>query len=636
MKYLNSIILGLLLGLLVLLFPTGVLSQPSPIKTSKQIVLQDSIKKLGSLVKQTSISNPELCLKSARKALAYALELNTADWLVEGNSLMAQAFFKKDKDSSYIYYNKALKLAYNAKIDAQKPFLLFNIAYLYYVAKDYKTAVDSLYACIKWADSQKDYTTMSRALNSLGNIDVDIKNREDARKMYDSANRIAIRYSLPKEIGVSLGNLARFEKDPVKAIKLDKEAVHYLIHVKTNEEVLARIYINIGYNSTNPDTALSYLSKALKLTKNNNLPLVELGAYNDMVYSYLEKKDIKGAEECLIDHALPLAQREKNDDWIATLSDTYAEVLGKKGDYKEAAKWQKTAMDKRVSADKAQASEQVRLLGVLLDLKSKEVTIQDNQRELLVQQNRLQKTRLGLTITIFMIIGFVFIILWLQQRNRVKLQVQQIQSAKAIIEMEENEKAKIARELHDITGQLVLGITGEIENLDIPDITLKDAIKGKIKDLGKSIRLISHKMNKAMLDNFTFEELIVGQCEDIKKAVGLNVQLELPEEPIILNEEVVLHAYRIVQELLTNAGKYARDCYVSLSIKKTLTELSINYFDNGPGFDSNLIAKKGMGLLNIFERAKLMNGIANVTSSPGDGTSWEIKFPLVPGKVKTS
>ena len=142
-------------------------------------------------------------------------------------------------------------------------------------------------------------------------------------------------------------------------------------------------------------------------------------------------------------------------------------------------------------------------------------------------------------------------------------------------------------------------------------------------------------MNKAMLDNFTFEELITGQCEDIQKVMGLQIKLEMPEEPLELNEEMVLHAYRIVQELLTNAGKYAKDSFVSIVFQKTATELILTYNDNGPGFDSSLIEKRGMGLMNIFERAKLLNGSAKVTSSPGDGTSWEIKIPLVLSKTKT-
>jgi signal transduction histidine kinase len=453
--------------------------------------------------------------------------------------------------------------------------------------------------------------------------------------MYDSAYKIARRHKQNEQIGISLGNLSRFESDPVKALGLEREAISFLKMTKGGEDGLAQSYVNIGFRASNPDTALYYFNEALKLAKANNLSKIEIGAYNNMVYSFLDKGNIKSAEECLVDHAIPLAEREKNNDWLATLYDTYADVLMRKGDFQNAVKYQKTAMEKRISADQAQASEQVRLLSVLLELKSKDFTIQDKEKEILVQQNRLQRTRLGLTITIFLIIGFIFLILWLQQRNRVKLQKQQISSAKRIIEMDENEKGRTARELHDITGQLVMGITGEIENLDLPDSEIKEEIKSKIKELGKSIRLISHRMNKATLEHFTFQELILGQCEDIRKVVGLQIELEMPEEIGELNEEVVLHTYRIVQELLTNAGKYARESLVRIEFLKTETELILTYSDNGPGFDASLIEKKGMGLMNIFERAKLLNGSAKITSSPGDGTNWEILIPLVMKKMKS-
>lgn len=635
MKYLPSLLLGLLLGCLLAFSPLVSFTHPVPVDPSRLTALKDSIKKLDSLVQNTMVTDPGLCTKYAQRAINYARELKSAEELIHGYKLMGQALYKNKNDSSFIYFNKALKLADSAKINSLKPFLLYNCAKLYRLAKFTDKAMNFLDSSIQSAKSEKDFNTMAGALNELGNIYSDNNNRDYGIKMYDSANKIAMRHSVNIQIGISLGNLARFENDPAKAFRMKKEAIRYLLKSKGAEEGIARIYNNIANHTTNQDTALYYYNEVLKLTRNKNLPAVEMGAYNNMVYSYLAKGNIAGAEECMVDHAIPIAQKLKNDDWMSTLYDTYADVLMRKGDFKAAVKWEKEAMVKKKEANQAQGSEQVRLLSVMLDLKSKEVTIQDNQKEILVQQNRLQKTRLGLTITIFMIIGFVFIILWLQQRNRVRLQVEQIQSAKRIIEMEENEKAKVARELHDITGQLVLGITGEIENLDLPDSKIKDEIKGKIKELGKSIRQISHRMNKAMLDNFTFEELIQGQCEDIQKVVGLKIQLQMPEEPIILNEEVVLHAYRIVQELLTNAGKYALDSYVSIIFQKSDTELIIQYNDNGPGFDSGLIEKKGMGLMNIFERAKLLNGSAKVMSSPGDGTSWEIKFPLVQGKIKT-
>jgi two-component system, NarL family, sensor kinase len=632
MKFIISAILGFFLGCLTGYFPVVSEANPVPVDPSKLVFLKDSIRKLDSLVDVNKGINTPLALTYARKALLYARRLRTPEALIQGYRLMGQAFYQKDKDSSYIYINKALKLADSAKYNPAKPFLIYFTGLLYYVAKDYKTSIVFLDSCINLSESQKDYVRLSQAYNTLGNIHMEIRNRDIALVMYDSAYQIARRHKQNEQIGISLGNLARFENDPGKTLRLEREAISYLKMSKGGEDGLAQSYVNIGFRTSNPDTALYYFNEALKLAQANNLANIEISAYNNMVYCFLDNGNITKAEECLVDHAIPLAQREKNNDWLATLYDTYADVLMRKGDFKEAAKYQKNAMEKRISADKAQASEQVRLLSVLLDLKRKDFTIQNKEKELLAQQNRLQKIRLGLTITIFMIIGFIFVILWLQQRNRVKLQVQQISSAKRIIEMEENEKDRTARELHDITGQLVMGITGEIENLDLPDSTVTEEIKSKIKELGKSIRMISHRMNKATLEHFTFEELILGQCEDIRKVVGLQIQLEMPEAFGDLREEVVLHTYRIIQELLTNAGKYARESLVRIEFLKTATEMILTYDDNGPGFDLNLAGEKGMGLRNIFERARLLNGSAKVTSSPGNGTSWEIIIPLVPIK----
>jgi two-component system, NarL family, sensor kinase len=636
MKFFKAAILRFFLSCIIGYCPLQSGATPVPIDPSKLTFLKDSIRRLDSLVQETKEINSPLAIEHARKALSYSRALKTPQDLIHGYRLMGQAFFQKDKDSSYVYFSRALRLADSIQDNSEKPYLVYIHGLLYYFAKDYKTSIILLDSCVKLSEIQKDYSRLSQAYNILGNIYMDIKNRDVALTMYDSANQIARRHLIYPQIGISLGNLARFENDPVKALKLERAAILYLKKSKGSEDGLAKSYVNIGFRASNPDTAIYYFNEALRIAKSNHLWETELSAYNNMVYSLLDKGNLKEAEACLVDFALPLARKEKNDDWLASLSDTYSDVLIRKGDFKNAVKWQKTAMEKRISADKAKASEQVRLLGVLLDLKSKDYIIQDKQKEILLQQNRLQKTRLGLTITIFMIIGFLFVILWLQQRNRVKLQVQQINSAKRIIEMEENEKGNIARELHDITGQLVMGITGEIENLDLPDSGIKDEIKVKIKELGKSIRLISHRMNKATLEHFTFEELIFGQCDDMRKATGLQIQLEMSEEFGDLNEEIVLHAYRIVQELLTNAGKYARESLVRIIFLRTTNEMILTYSDDGPGFDSKLIEKKGMGLMNVFERARLINGTAKLNSSPGNGTFWEIIIPLIPRKTKYS
>jgi signal transduction histidine kinase len=466
---------------------------------------------------------------------------------------------------------------------------------------------------------------MADAYNALGSIKFDLKEYKDAKRKFDTSFQIAKAHSLYKQMGIALGNLARFESDNKKAIELQKEAISYLKKAKGTEieEEIANIYINIGLKYTLPDSSLHYYLEALKIAKNGNLPKIEFGSYNNMAYSYLDLKNIPEAESSII-HAINLAIQEKDHDWLATLYDSYGDILNEKGDYKEAVKFEKKAIKERESAYIEQASEQVRLSGILLNVKNTET-------ELLVQKNRLQQTRLWLVVSILFVFVSVFVLLSLMQRNRMKLQHQQISSARRLIEMEESEKGRTARELHDITGQLIMGITGAVEKLDLPNDRNKAEIHEKIKDLGRSIRTISHRMNKAMLEHFTFKELITGQCEDIQKLTGMHVQLDMPEGTYDLPEEMVLHAYRIVQELLTNASKYVPENAVRLSFKKRNDNLVMVYSDNGKGFDIKEIKNHGMGIMNIFERAKLLGGEAKLTSSPGNGTKWEI---IIPRKIR--
>jgi signal transduction histidine kinase len=323
----------------------------------------------------------------------------------------------------------------------------------------------------------------------------------------------------------------------------------------------------------------------------------------------------------------------KDHDWLASLYDTYADVCVHKGDYRNALDFQKKAMRAREADYKQKASEQVRLLAALLELKNKELIIQNEEKELLLQRNRLQRVELWLAFTLLLVVGSALTIFILQQRNKARFQKEQIASAKRIIEMEETEKGRTARELHDLTGQLVLGISGSIENIDFPDPMIKEQIRLKIKDLGASIRQISHRMNRAMIEHFTFNELITGLCEDVQKLSRMPIDLEMPDEFADLPNDLVLHFYRITQELLTNAGKYAKNSEVKIRVIAGNGQITLHYSDQGPGFDPDAGGKPSMGVMNIYERAKLTGGHAKLTTAPGQGTRWEINFPYSAGPL---
>jgi two-component system, NarL family, sensor kinase len=615
---------GFYSGILVLSLFLNLLSVRSSAQNiqQKQVSVLDSFRILDTLVDANKIANTKLAIAYAKRANVLAKKLGTAEELVRAEFLLGVAYFwTENKDTSYLYLTRAIQISDSLKSRHQVPKILYSMASINLAAQNNRTAVILLDSCIQLALKENDFSIIADAYNQLGNVLLIIRSVPDAVKMYDSALKIAREHKLYAQIGAALSNIAKFEKDPAKAIQLLKESVANFKMTKGTEAGIASSFGMIGNRQTNPDSALYYFSMALELVKNRNLSKVELFLYNNMAYSYMDKGNLDKATECLIQHAIPMAKKEKNHDWLSSLYDTYADVLSAQGKYEEALKWQKQSNRQRVAADQQQAGDQVRLLSSLLDLKNKEKEISD-------QRNRLQKVRFWLITSISLIIGFIFILLWLQQRNRTKLQKQQVSSAKRIIEMEESEKGRIAQELHDLTGQLVMGINGELEGLEIPDPALKDQMKGKIKELGQSIRRISHRMNRAMIEHFTFDELVSGQCSDFQRLTGIPVGLDISLDQPELPSEVVLHVYRILQELLTNAGKYVKEGQVTFEISSKGNQFRLYYSDNGPGFEPGDQKDLGMGLMNIYERTKILGGVAKLTSAPGDGTTWEILVPL--------
>jgi two-component system, NarL family, sensor kinase len=598
-----------------------------PATNQNKASLKDSLLILDTLVKMHKVSNSYLAVHWAKRALVIANLINTPEAEAHALTLLGIGYSLNHKDSSFFYFNAALDIAEAENLANQRVHILYSLAMISKDANDYKTSLRLLDSTVRMAESIKNYEVASNAYVAIGNIRYGMNDYESARNMYESAFKVAAIDSLYFQMGVANANLAKkvFEKNNVLAIVILKKALGYLRKInngKGAEDEIANILINIGNKNTNPDSALFYYKSALNLAVNVNLPKIIMGAYNSMAYRYLKKGNTLKAESCLKDFAIPVGIKNKDNDWLSSLHDTYADVAIAQGDYKKAFEMQKNALSYRIADNNEKASDQIRLLASVLDLKNKELIIQTGK-------TRLQRVKFWLVIALLLVFVSIFTILVLYQRNKVKLQKEQIGSARRIIEMEESEKGRIARELHDLTGQLVMGISGTIENIEFPEPEIKEQIKNSIKDLGSSIRQISHRMNRAMIEHFTFSELITGLCEDVQKLSRMSVHLEIPEEFPGLPNELVLHFYRITQELLTNATKYARESQVRIKIVVENGKLALYYSDNGPGFIVGDKGKPSMGIMNIYERAKLIGGQATLKSSPGKGTSWEILFPIL-------
>jgi signal transduction histidine kinase len=121
---------------------------------------------------------------------------------------------------------------------------------------------------------------------------------------------------------------------------------------------------------------------------------------------------------------------------------------------------------------------------------------------------------------------------------------------------------------------------------------------------------------------------MTGLCEDFQSLTGLKIEYRIPSFTYVFSYELKLHQSRILQEMLTNANKYAPEANVSISFAIVEKELLFVYKDNGPGFEKDKVSHRALGIINITERVKLLDGTVRLQTSPGFGTTWEITIPL--------
>jgi signal transduction histidine kinase len=201
----------------------------------------------------------------------------------------------------------------------------------------------------------------------------------------------------------------------------------------------------------------------------------------------------------------------------------------------------------------------------------------------------------------------------------------------------EQERIRLARELHDGLGSMLSGIKhsfSSIKNnihLDNKQDVDFDASIEKLNISIKEIRNISHSMMDA--DSLLHNGLINAlrdYCRSLTKPGILKVNFEeLALENMVLKDEQTFHVFRIVQELLQNILKHSQATEVIVQLSKNNNELSITVEDNGVGFDNaNINAKKGIGFKNIQARLKIINGSIDVRSAINKGTSIYIQCPV--------
>jgi len=590
--------------------------------------LLDSIKKLDSLTFVTRLTNTNKSKQFAADALKLASKLNNPEGLILAYSAKAHSFHSSP-DSEFTYLTKALKLSDQSDILTHKPNLLSNLGQLYNSAHNPKMAMLLLDSCIRLAGKMKNWITKSLAFNELGNVYNDAMDYGSAKRNYDSAYETAEKHGLIRESGFALGSLAKMEKSPGKKRWIAEQAISRLQKYESARDGLAGILINIGLTFSDPDSAIFYYRKALDISATGNLLVEEVMVYNNLAYAFLEKGKVREARSCLADHAFPLAEKMNNPELLSTIYDSYADVLSAEGEFKQAVIYEKKSIDAGTEAAKQAAADQVRLLSCMLDLKNKESAIHIKDQEISVHRKNERIFTLWLGMSGLGILLLLVLLFITRLRNKLKSERERLESSRRIIEIEESEKRKLSMELHDLSGQMKIELIEHFNRINIPEGDEKREMKIKIKSLSDHLRTISHRMSRITLKPFDIGTMIKGLCDEFREFSALDILLTKPDNLPELDDGVKLHLFRILQEILTNAVKYTRSAHIKIDLSFSDTDFIMKYSDNGQGFNTVEVNNKGLGLINIRERATILGGKALLEAEPGSGVFWEITIPLI-------
>jgi signal transduction histidine kinase len=210
---------------------------------------------------------------------------------------------------------------------------------------------------------------------------------------------------------------------------------------------------------------------------------------------------------------------------------------------------------------------------------------------------------------------------------------------KQVMSAREEEQRRIARDLHDGIGQsltsLLLGLRAAEE---VPTFAEARARLGELRGITAAlldeVRRLARGLRPSVLDDLGLAAALERYAADYTQAHGIAVELVAPDLGLIrLPAEVETALYRIAQETLTNVLKHAAAKAVSLVVQRESSGVHLTVEDDGRGFDSDALlqargAGKGLGLLDIRERAALLNGAVTLESQPGSGTTVHVYIPL--------
>ena len=572
----------------------------------------------------------------------------------ENDSLLAETnnqigrfqFFTNQLDSATIYFENARSLLEKQGDNKRVAIVNISLGAIYLRQGNYEKTITTLTESASFFEANDDalnaakcYSNISSAFAELDNYDKAIEYSEKALQVF-SDNKL-IQFQL-----ITLPNLAtqHFKKgDTIKAINYYNEAESLAKRVN-DKRSLSMTYNNLGniYLESDVEKSKAYLEQALALKNELNLTSgIEITKSN-LGYLYLKNGDFQRAKS-LLNEALVNVKGKQQVFVYNNLSkvykglNNYAEALN----YSEKAK---TLNDSLLSADNQKT---------ILDIQTKYETEKKEKEILQLQTDNLQanykrKQNRNLLFAALIVLGILSIFVYLQfknaKRKRIileqehtikaqeleqKLHEQELDGIDAILDAQEEERSKMASDLHDNLGSKVATLKLYLESYDTKDdfTGFYKKLKTLMNDTYNEIRSISKNKNFGA----KIDKGLIPSTKSIAKQISDSKTIDIKVINVDVNKRIEntleIQVFRILQELLTNIIKHSEASEAVIQFSEFENTLNIMVEDNGKGFDPKF-KTAGIGLINIEKRIEKIDGELVIDSTKGNGTTVILNIPI--------
>jgi two-component system, NarL family, sensor kinase len=521
-------------------------------------------------------------------------------------------------------------------------YCLRSLGNIEYDKNDYSKALELYLAAAPKFEKANDLKGLSGDYIWIGNVfNEGLRQFDKAAEYFNKSLVLAEKINDSSLISYNYNNLGQayyFAKNFDQALRyynLSKQIKEALGDIRGLGSAYGNIS-NVFFDREQYDSATDYNNKAFAIREKQNDKKGMATSYANGGNIYLKQKNYTAAFENY-NKAIALGNEIGFKEPVIESYNGLSNYYEVKGDTKEALNYYKKYKAENDSIFNSDITQQLSSLQTKYETTKKQQLIEEQKFELTKKQYWIYGS-VGLLI-LMTLLGFSYYRRSkLKQEKKLQLEVikQQDLSTKAVIAAEENERKRIAADLHDGVGQMMsaakMNLSAFENDIPFKDETQKQSFEkiiGLVDESCKEIRSVSHQMMPNALLKSGLASAIKEFIDKIdNRVLKINLYTEGLNERLDSNVETVL--YRVIQECVNNVIKHSGANSLDISLIKDIDGIAATIEDNGKGFDSKDKQKfDGIGLKNIMSRIGFLKGTVDFDSSPGNGTLVAIHVPLV-------